>query len=288
MSAMSAAGAGWSRAKFVDWLGIAGGQALARRRLRHRRADPDDPRSRRAGESRRRRSVGRASSPMPARTSPMRAPNSGRAAARRCRSATASSTPSCPASSSTSCPTRRRRSASSAAPLGPGATVAAYVWDYAEGMELMRHFWDAAVALDPGGRKTRRGNALSRLPAGAAEIAFRVGGPPRRRRRRNRRADRVQGFRRLLVAVPWRPGSGADLLHGAARGGAERASRPNPRRPPRRARRQHPAHRPRLGRQGTEVGRSVRFGGDATSTADAPLPTASISANMPGDQWGQQ
>jgi SAM-dependent methyltransferase len=31
----------------------------------------------------------------------------------------------------------------------PGGTVAAYVWDYAAGMELMRHFWDAAVALDP-------------------------------------------------------------------------------------------------------------------------------------------
>ncbi len=27
--------------------------------------------------------------------------------------------------------------------------VAAYVWDYAGRMELMRHFWDAAVALDP-------------------------------------------------------------------------------------------------------------------------------------------
>ena len=26
--------------------------------------------------------------------------------------------------------------------------VAAYVWDYAEGMEMMRHFWDAAGALD--------------------------------------------------------------------------------------------------------------------------------------------
>nr|BFE72149.1 hypothetical protein GCM10020092_054500 [Actinoplanes digitatis] len=32
----------------------------------------------------------------------------------------------------------------------PGGTVAAYVWDYAEGMAMMRHFWDAAVALDPG------------------------------------------------------------------------------------------------------------------------------------------
>lgn len=31
----------------------------------------------------------------------------------------------------------------------PGSIVAAYVWDYAGQMELMRHFWDAAVALDP-------------------------------------------------------------------------------------------------------------------------------------------
>lgn len=31
----------------------------------------------------------------------------------------------------------------------PGATVAGYVWDYAEGMQLMRHFFDAAIALDP-------------------------------------------------------------------------------------------------------------------------------------------
>lgn len=31
----------------------------------------------------------------------------------------------------------------------PGGAAAAYVWDYAEGMAMMRHFWDAAVALDP-------------------------------------------------------------------------------------------------------------------------------------------
>ncbi|MBA2961835.1 MULTISPECIES: class I SAM-dependent methyltransferase [Ramlibacter] len=30
----------------------------------------------------------------------------------------------------------------------PGGTFGAYVWDYAGRMELMRHFWDAAVALD--------------------------------------------------------------------------------------------------------------------------------------------
>lgn len=31
----------------------------------------------------------------------------------------------------------------------PGGTVAAYVWDYADRMELIRRFWDAGVALDP-------------------------------------------------------------------------------------------------------------------------------------------
>lgn len=30
----------------------------------------------------------------------------------------------------------------------PGGTVAAYVWDYAEGMQLMRYFWDVASTLD--------------------------------------------------------------------------------------------------------------------------------------------
>jgi SAM-dependent methyltransferase len=30
----------------------------------------------------------------------------------------------------------------------PGGTVAAYVWDYAGEMQMMRRFWDAAVALD--------------------------------------------------------------------------------------------------------------------------------------------
>ena len=33
--------------------------------------------------------------------------------------------------------------------VAPGGVIAAYVWDYAEGMQLMRHFWNAVVALDP-------------------------------------------------------------------------------------------------------------------------------------------
>jgi SAM-dependent methyltransferase len=31
----------------------------------------------------------------------------------------------------------------------PGAVIAAYVWDYADGMQLIRRFFDAAVELDP-------------------------------------------------------------------------------------------------------------------------------------------
>jgi SAM-dependent methyltransferase len=36
-----------------------------------------------------------------------------------------------------------------ASAASPGGTVAAYVWDYADGMEFLRYFWDAAVELDP-------------------------------------------------------------------------------------------------------------------------------------------
>jgi SAM-dependent methyltransferase len=31
----------------------------------------------------------------------------------------------------------------------PGGTVGGYVWDYAAGMQLLRYFFDAAIALDP-------------------------------------------------------------------------------------------------------------------------------------------
>jgi SAM-dependent methyltransferase len=30
-----------------------------------------------------------------------------------------------------------------------GGTVAAYIWDYADAMQMLRYFWDAAIALDP-------------------------------------------------------------------------------------------------------------------------------------------
>jgi len=39
----------------------------------------------------------------------------------------------------------------------PGGVVAAYVWDYAGKMELMRYFWDAAVELNPGAKTLDEG-----------------------------------------------------------------------------------------------------------------------------------
>lgn len=39
----------------------------------------------------------------------------------------------------------------------PGGTVALYVWDYAGKMQLMRHFWDAAAALDAAARNLDEG-----------------------------------------------------------------------------------------------------------------------------------
>lgn len=65
-----------------------------------------------------------------------------------------------------------------------GGTVAAYVWDYAGQMQLMRHFWDAAVALDPAARELDEGvrfplcrpDSLTALfqDAGLAAVAVRA------------------------------------------------------------------------------------------------------------------
>ncbi|MBI2207018.1 MAG: hypothetical protein HYU41_24555 [Candidatus Rokubacteria bacterium] len=38
----------------------------------------------------------------------------------------------------------------------PGGLVAAYVWDYSGGMQMMRQFWDAAIAVSPNDAKLDR------------------------------------------------------------------------------------------------------------------------------------
>lgn len=48
-----------------------------------------------------------------------------------------------------------------------GGTVAVYVWDYAGKMDFLRHFWDAAVELDPKASNLHEGN---RFPDANAEV----------------------------------------------------------------------------------------------------------------------
>ncbi|MFS1297887.1 class I SAM-dependent methyltransferase [Streptosporangium longisporum] len=58
-------------------------------------------------------------------------------------------------------PDPQRSAAEFARVTAPGGVVAAYVWDYAEGMGMMRYFWDAAVALRP---DTAASDEMRRFP----------------------------------------------------------------------------------------------------------------------------
>jgi SAM-dependent methyltransferase len=57
-----------------------------------------------------------------------------------------------------------------------GGVVAAYVWDYAGGMQLMRCFWDAAVALDPAAAELDEGRRFPLCQPGPLEHLFREAG----------------------------------------------------------------------------------------------------------------
>jgi len=54
----------------------------------------------------------------------------------------------------------------------PGGVVAGYVWDYAGEMQLMRRFWDAAVALDPGAADLDEGRRMAGCSPQALEALF--------------------------------------------------------------------------------------------------------------------
>lgn len=54
--------------------------------------------------------------------------------------------------------------------------VAVCVWDYAGGMQFLRRFWDAAVALDPTARKHDEGERFPICSPAALENAFRKAG----------------------------------------------------------------------------------------------------------------
>lgn len=54
----------------------------------------------------------------------------------------------------------------------PGAAIAAYVWDYAGRMDLIRRFWDAALALDPAAAAEDEGARFPLCAPGPLETAF--------------------------------------------------------------------------------------------------------------------
>jgi ubiquinone/menaquinone biosynthesis C-methylase UbiE len=81
-------------------------------------------------------------------------------------------------------PDQPRAAAEMARVARPHGELALYVWDYAGKMEFMRHFWDAAAALDPRGAEMDEGSrfpicrpeALAALfeTAGLAEVETRA------------------------------------------------------------------------------------------------------------------
>lgn len=58
----------------------------------------------------------------------------------------------------------------------PGGSVAAYVWDYAGGMQMTRHFWDAAIAVSPDDAKLDQAERFPICQPGPLQALFeRVG-----------------------------------------------------------------------------------------------------------------
>jgi len=58
----------------------------------------------------------------------------------------------------------------------PGGVVAFYVWDYAGEMQVMRHFWDAASALDPAALELDEGRRFPWCRAESLETLLREAG----------------------------------------------------------------------------------------------------------------
>lgn len=58
----------------------------------------------------------------------------------------------------------------------PGGVVAAYLWDYAVGMQLLRTFWDVACSLDPAAADLNEGHRFSWSSAGEVADILADGG----------------------------------------------------------------------------------------------------------------
>ena len=97
--------------------------------------------------------------------------------------------------------------------LVPGGVAMAYVWDYADGMQMLRRFWDAAIAEDSAAEELDEGPRFPICRPGGLERCFADAGMtdlvawPL--------VDRhgLSRLRRLLAPVPRGPGTGRRLLH---------------------------------------------------------------------------
>jgi SAM-dependent methyltransferase len=73
-------------------------------------------------------------------------------------------------------PDPRRAVAEMARVTRTGGTIAAYVWDYADGMQLIRRFWDAAGRLDPAAATLDEGTRFPLCRPQPLEHLFREAG----------------------------------------------------------------------------------------------------------------
>ena len=94
-----------------------------------------------------------------------------------------------------------------------GGTVAAYVWDYADGMQLLRRFWDAAVALDPAARELDEGRRFPLCRREALRSLLNDVGLERTEVQAIDVPTVFKNFDDYLVTVPRQTGPGARLLY---------------------------------------------------------------------------
>ncbi len=73
-------------------------------------------------------------------------------------------------------PRPERAVAEMARTVRSGGIIAAYVWDYADRMELLRYFWDAAAALDPAAAALDEGARFPLCQPAALLDLFRAAG----------------------------------------------------------------------------------------------------------------
>ena len=92
-----------------------------------------------------------------------------------------------------------------------GGTVAAYVWDYAGQMQLLRSFWDAAVALDPAAHKLDEGQRFPLCQPEPLRQVFRPHSSGRWKSAQLMFHHLPPRFRRLLDSVSWRAGASSWL-----------------------------------------------------------------------------